>query len=57
MVGLTALEVYTSTFNITEENKFELYTFPVSKKGGVTYEKVKDRLKKTWIFQILQPPI
>ena len=26
MVGLTSLEVYNSIFNITEENKFELYS-------------------------------
>ena len=34
-------------FLITEENnKFELYTFSVSKIGGVTYEKVKNEIEK-----------
>ena len=29
MIGLTCLEVYNSTFNITEENnKLEIYKFP-----------------------------
>ena len=47
MVGLTSLEVNNSVFNITEENnKIELYTFPVSKIGGVTYEKVKGEIEK-----------
>ena len=47
MIGLTDLEVYNSIFNITEENnKFELYKFPDEKAGGVTYEKVKDEIKK-----------
>ena len=47
MIGLTNLEVYNSTFNITEENnKFKLYKFPDEKAGGVTYEKVKDEIEK-----------
>ena len=47
MIGLTNLEVYNSTFNITEENnKFELYKFPDEKSGGVTYEKVRDEIEK-----------
>ena len=47
MIGLTNLEVYNSTFNITEENnKFELYKFPDEKAGGVTYEKVRDEIEK-----------
>ena len=47
MIGLTNLEVYNSTFNITEENnKFKLYKFPDDKIGGVTYEKVRDEIEK-----------
>ena len=47
MIGLTDLEVYNSIFNITEENnKFELYKFPDEKRGGVTYEKVRDEIEK-----------
>ena len=47
MIGLTDLEVYNSIFNITEENnKLQLYKFPVDKAGGVTYEKVKDEIEK-----------
>ena len=37
MIGLTSLEVYNSTFNITEENnKLKLHKFPDSKSGGVS---------------------
>ena len=58
MLGLTSLEVYNSIFKITEENNnFELQTFPDSKIGGISYEKVRDEIEKTWKFQILQPPI
>ena len=47
MIGLVDLEVYTSIYNITEENnKFELFKFPDEKAGGVTYEKVKDEIEK-----------
>ena len=47
MIGLTDLEVYNSIFNITEQNnKFEFYKFPDKKFGGVTYEKVKDKIEK-----------
>ena len=47
MIGLTNLEVYNSTFNITEEiNKFKLYNFPDEKAGGITYEKVRDEIEK-----------
>ena len=47
MIGLTDLEVYNSTFNITEENnKFDLYKFPDEKSGGLTYEKVRDEIEK-----------
>ena len=36
MIGLTNLKVYTSIFNITDENnKFKLYKFPDEKSGGV----------------------
>ena len=45
-IGLTDLEVYNSIFNITEENKFELYKFPDEKSGGITYEKVRDEIEK-----------
>ena len=34
-------------FNMTEEdNKFELYKFPDSKSGGVSYENVRDEIEK-----------
>ena len=47
MIGLTALEVYNSIFNITEENnKFELYKFPEDKAGGVSYENVRDEIER-----------
>ena len=47
MLGLVSCEVYISIFNITEENhKFKLYKFPVGKCGGVSYEKVRDKIKK-----------
>ena len=47
MIGLSNLEVYNSTFNITEENnKFKLYKFPDEKAGGVTYEKVRDEIER-----------
>ena len=46
MIGLTILEVYNSIFNITEENKFEIYKIPNSKIGGISYEKVWDENEK-----------
>ena len=46
MMGLTILEVYNSIFNITEENKFELYKFTDSKIGDISYEKVWDENEK-----------
>ena len=46
MIGLTDLEVYSSLFNITENNKFELYNFPDEKIGGVSYTKVRDEIEK-----------
>ena len=46
MIGLTDLEVYNSFFNITEENnKFDVYNFPVEK-FGVAYEKLRDDIVK-----------
>ena len=47
MIGLTDLEVYNSSFNITEENnKFELYKFPDEKAGGVSNTKVRDEIER-----------
>ena len=46
MIGLTILEIYNSIFNITEENKFELYKFTDLKIGGFSYEKVRDENEK-----------
>ena len=46
MIGLLDLEVYNSIFNITEENKFEIYRFPDEKSGGISYIKVRDDIKK-----------
>ena len=58
MIGLVDLEVYNSIYNITEENnKFELYKFRDEKAGGITHEKVRDEIEKSWIIQILQLPI
>ena len=46
-LGLTDLEVYNSTFNISKHNdKFELYKFPDEKSGGITYEKVTDEIER-----------
>ena len=51
MLGLTDLEVYKSTFNITEKNnKFELYSFLDEKIGGVSYEKVRDEIERDLDF-------
>ena len=45
MIELTSLEVYNSLFTTTEENnKVELYKFPGSKSGGISYEKVRDEI-------------
>ena len=42
MIGLTSLEVYNSFFKITEKiNNSELFKFPASKSGDVSYEKVR----------------
>ena len=48
MIGLTILEVHNSIFNLTEQNKFELYKFTDSKIGGISYEKVWDENEKDW---------
>ena len=46
MIGLLDSEIYSSIFNITEENnKFELYNFNDEKTGGVSYEKVRDEIE------------
>ena len=58
MIDVVNLEVYNSIFIITEENnKSELYKFPDSKIGGISYEKVGDEIEKTWKLQILELPI
>ena len=46
MIELTSLDVYNSIFIIEENNKFELYKFPDSKSGGVSYEKVRNEIEK-----------
>ena len=46
MIGLTDLEVYSSIFNITEENnKFELYKVPDEKAGDISYIKIRDEIE------------
>ena len=52
MTGLTDLEVYNSTLNITEENnEFNFYNFPDDKSGGVSYIKVTDEIEKDLDFE------
>ena len=47
LLGLVDLEMYNSTFNITEENnEFELYKFLGEKIGSISYEKVEDELER-----------
>ena len=47
MIVLTSLELYISIFNKAEENiKFEHYKFPDSKRGGISYEKVRGEIEK-----------
>ena len=47
MLGLTRLELYSSFFNITEQNrKLERYVFPDSKNRWITYRKVRDEIAK-----------
>ena len=54
----TKLEVYNPIFNITEEdNKLEIYEFPDSMNGGISYAEARDGIKKTRKFQISQLPI
>ena len=58
LIGLTNLEVYNSIFNVTEDNNnFKLFTFPVPKRGGVTYEKVKHGIEKDFDNSNLPQPI
>ena len=42
MIGLTDLQVYNSIFNMTENNKFEIYKFPDEKAGGISCTKLRD---------------
>ena len=47
MIGLLSLEVYTFVFNILEKiNKFKLYKCPDERKGGVSFEKVRDEIER-----------
>ena len=47
MLGLVGMEVYNSIFKINEQfNIFELYKFPNEKSGGVSYEKVRDKIER-----------
>ena len=46
MIGLTALEVYNSVFNTTENNKFEHYNFPDERVSGISNEKVRDEIQR-----------
>ena len=47
MIGLIPSKVYSSIFDITKENnKFELYNFPDSKLGDISYEKVRDEIER-----------
>ena len=58
MIGLTDLEVYNSLSNITEENEnLDFLNFLMKKLVVFHMENTEMRLKETWIFQILQPPI
>ena len=46
-IGSTSLAVYNSSLNLTEEiNEFDIYTFPDSKKVGITYVEVRDVIEK-----------
>ena len=47
MIRLTDKQVYSSIFNITEQNNnIKLYKVPDEKAGGVSYEKVRDEVEK-----------
>ena len=49
MLGLTKPQVYKPIFDKTEKsNNFELYIFPDSKTGGISYEIVTDEIEKDW---------
>ena len=55
MIGLTDSEVYNSLFIINTTNKkFKLNKIPDKKTVGDSYERVRDGLKKTWIFRIIR---
>ena len=58
MIGLVDLEVYISIFNITEKKiNSNSINFRMKKLVVFHTQKSETRLKKTWIFQILQLPI
>ena len=47
MLGLVDLEMYNSSFNITEENiKFKLFKNPDGESVSVSYEKVRDEIER-----------
>ena len=47
MIGVIDLELYNFIFKITEQNnKLQLYKFPVEETAGVPYEKVRDEIEK-----------
>ena len=47
LLRLKSFGVYNSVFTLTEENnKFELFEYPDSRIGGVSYEKVRDETEK-----------
>ena len=55
MIGSTDLEVYNSIFIInTSNNKFELCKFPEKILVVFHVKKLDMRLRKTWMFRILQ---
>ena len=53
MFGLVDLEVYNSVYNITGENKFELFKFLDEKSGGVSYIKVREKIEKDLYFSVI----
>ena len=47
MIGPTDLEIYSSIYDITEENnKFELYKFPDETAGSISYTKVREEIER-----------
>ena len=55
LIVLTDLGVYNSIFKITEENnKLQFYKLPMKKLVVYHMKMSETRLKKTWIFRILQ---